>query len=202
MTAVTTPLELSVLTAPIAAIDRRILSQAWYSALGFAQNAEEAGLAAPPRRRSQAAAAEPRDKCPPTRSVPPSLAPLRSSRRVRSKLGNAHPCASRAPHTVVGHSSRGPAAARRDPNSADLGERIARKLVVGLHGHTRTTIKLDGDRGRVHVMLQTHRGRMRIIAICPKRFRGRVAQAIDEARNALASQGIHIDTNGGSVTCK
>lgn len=166
-------LELSVLTAPIAGTDRRSLSQAWYSALypqGRAAGAPAAAacsaapLASRPISRSGASQGE-REKAAPA-----------SSRKARRQ---ALPCAS-------------PAHERRSPN-VPLAQKLIRAFARPRAGVQRAAFSLGENQGRVHVVMHSAGGRVRIIAVCRARSRERVAQALEQARYALCVRGTAID---------
>ncbi len=161
----------SVLSAPLAAIDRRALSEAWYSALHLAKgNAAEA----------------PRSK------------PVKPSGAVHAKAATAP--AQRSTADAVHFPPRAAAQQRDRQNEAQLVERramrspLARKIEsTFLHPSRsvqRATFTIDGTQNRVHIALQTSGSQLRLIAICPPSVRTAVARALEEARYALAERGI------------
>lgn len=171
----TQQLGFSILTAPLAAIDRRSLSQAWYSALH------------PTDGRS---AARP--------MLPRSVVPLPTAAHVRAQPA-AHAASWRGarerPGVVKRRSEPAPIAIsdRRNPRSL-LAQRIARALVAQAKCFRRSGMTLRTPRGRVHVTLQSSDRRTRVIAVCSPALRDAVKRALDEARYALAMRGIAVQT--------
>ena len=173
---ITQQLSVSILTAPLAAIDRRALSQAWYSALhlAHAENARAScghpSSALPFHEREQRHAA--------ARSIP---APARD----RS--------AQRLPKRSV--QSRSAEAPERRAERSSLARRIERMFLDPVRRVNRATFTLDGAQARVHVALQTTASGTRLVAVCPAAVRAGVARALSEARYALAVRGVvlHVD---------
>lgn len=171
---ITRQLEVSILSAPLAAIDRRALSQAWYSALRLA-----------------------RDKRPtPQRHVSNS----RDARaRKRAAIGleahsgdcgevRARPfVAGTEPRLAVYCGSPFAVAERRAPRST-----LARRIESVLFG-PRSQVKRASftiGHGRVHVVLHSKGDRVALVALCSPHLRGIVARALAQARFALAARGI------------
>jgi hypothetical protein len=167
----TEQLGFSILTAPLAAIDRRALSQAWYSALHLAQG-----------KCVQPSSAQPQTSIP---SCDRAARVAEPHDHTRSVERDRHP-KPRVP------ASKSPVAAtpeRRAERSA-LARHIERTFLNPIARPARATFTIDGTRVRVHVALQTTAEGVRIVAVCPASIRGRVSRALDEARYALATQGI------------
>jgi hypothetical protein len=174
MTTLTQPLEISVLTAPIAAIDRRAISQAWYSALGLART----GTA----RASDGA----------LRSAGPASgygcrseehfrgAPLQVRSHAQRRCFDFARSTRRAQDDEVGVRID-----RRTPTRLARG--IERKLLLKPRTPARTTVTIEGERGRVYLTLQSRGKQLRIVAICSKRLSGHVARALDEVRVAACT---------------
>jgi hypothetical protein len=174
----TQQLGFSILTAPLAAIDRRSLSQAWYSALHLAH--------ASPARSS----------CGFTRSKQSTIEsePLRGS--ATSKVVRRGESA--APVVRSGHAtSRIAQGSERRAERSPLARRIERTFLDPVRPSKRATFTIDGTRARVHVALQATVAGVRLVAVCPAAVRSGVARALDEARYALALRGIalRIDVN-------
>lgn len=179
----TQQLPASILTAPLAQIDRRSLSQAWYSALRLAQARgapasplQPSGACEVPRCRSDATASHhlPRERA--VRSV------VTVAFAVPKSSGSAEPSSQ----------------LRARSSLARQIERIfqnARKPVV------RATLTLGRGEGRAYVVLQSSGDRMRVIAICRPADRQRVARALEEARYALAVHGHALETSVGVSSC-
>ncbi len=166
----------SVLSAPLAAIDRRALSQAWYSALHCARAQGRAARPVPdPLRASVEAeggavrAGEVDD-----RSRSHAVA---TERRAAERCGESRDrCAPNVPE-------------RRLARSA-LSQKIERTLLLPAKRAERATFTVDGTNARVHVTLQGAEGELRLVAVCPPALYARVARALEEARYALAARGL------------
>lgn len=169
-------LQISIIAAPLAAIDRRALSQAWYSALHLAHsNARHVKTRAKPLPPS-AVTIDPRtlretstlrQVCVLPRSTP-------TGRSVRDPFGDA----------VAARQARG----RRDetPLARAIGDAFfnARSTVK------RATFSMRGEGGRVHVVLQTKGNRLTLVALCPPQMHDAVARALSRARLSLRARGI------------
>ncbi len=183
MTTLTQPLEMSILAAPLAAIDRRALSQAWYSALGYAASARHPErsehASCHPERSANGVSAKSKDRCNPRRR---SLDSARFTRFARDDKAHAARTAS----------------ARFDASSSDrrrcskLAQRFERKLLPAKRVPMRASVAVAG--GRVHVVLQRNRERLHIVALCPTRLEATVARALAQARYALARRGVAVET--------
>ncbi len=167
----------SILTAPLAAIDRRSLSQAWYSALHLARPSPRSSRGQPSSKQTICA-------------------------RERTQAGET-PCVARPVQRPAGavpkeHALRGSAAPpERRAERSPLARRIERSFLDPARRTDRATFTLDGSSARVHVALQTTASGIRVIAVCPAAIRAGVARALDEVRYALAVRGIalHVDVN-------
>lgn len=169
----TEPLQFSVMSAPLAAMDRRALSQAWYSAL-YRQTA--------PVRAQNLAARNMPSACAPkgalqvsARQTPP---PLQTQMRVRENTAGMI-----QPHAAV---------ERRQIRCA-LARKIERALLHPQSGARSATFRIRGVPGRVHVMLRSGARGLQLIAVCTRDARGQVATALAQARYALAARGITLD---------
>jgi hypothetical protein len=167
----TQQLGFSILTAPLAAIDRRELSQAWYSALHLARDAAPAPEAAAARVLQESTLPRAR------RDRVPEPAVRRSAVRIANRE-------ERTAHRLLSDERE-----RRAPRSM-LARRIERCLLRRPGKVRRATFTLDGTSARVHVTLQFATGGLRLIAVCAPPVRERVRQALEEARYALASRGV------------
>lgn len=172
----TQQLGFSILTAPLAAIDRRALSQAWYSALHLAQASHAQSISA--HGHTDATVCEP-----------------------TQRPEQSHDCAHAGRHDTSARSRaaaselRVAGAPERRAMRSVLARRIERTFLNPLARPRRATFAIDGTRARVHVALQTTPGGMRIVAVCPASIRSRVSRALDEARYALAARGIALSTD-------
>jgi len=169
----------SILTAPLAAIDRRSLSQAWYSALHL--ETRHAPAPGPEARRDPSAPCAPRGR------LPQSSAPAGPRAAMVS--------APRAPRAEMKRSAPDERRAVRSP----LARRIERTFLDPARRVSRATFSVEGTRARVHVTLQSRVAGLRLVAVCPLGVRAQVSRALDQARYALALRGIalQIDLNAG-----
>ena len=173
----TQPLSAGIIAAPLAAIDRRALSQAWYSALHVCHSQPD-GVSAVPRRLP-ARRPQPHRSAPAARTTRLTFAP---NFFVKPAALGRDPRAG-APVT--------PPAERRTRPSA-LATRIERALAAKPQTPKRVAIAIDATGARAYLTLQTTRTGVRVVALCPARLRGAVARALTEARFALAARGIEV----------
>lgn len=175
----TQQLGFSILTAPLAAIDRRSLSQAWYSALHLAS------------AKTQPASTQAR-----TGGVPPRD---RGTRAALSAAGGGakRPISFVPARTVQTANSRPAEAPERRAARSTLARRIERTFLNPVARVQRATFTVEGTSARVHVALQSTKDGVRIVAVCPPSIRTRVSRALDEVRYALAARGIvfHADVS-------
>jgi hypothetical protein len=171
---ITQQLGYSILTAPLAAIDRRALSQAWYSALHLARCGSSGANGPPPIAKAR---------------TPESLPELiqQAGTSHRGQPFAATPRTNDASRTNVEPSER---RALRSP----LARRIERTFLDPARPVRRATFSFavtrEGTRARVHVALQSGASGMRLVAVCPPALRAGVARALDQARYTLAVRGI------------
>lgn len=163
-------LAFDVLTAPLAEIDRRTLSQAWYSALRLAN-----APASPPRR----GVARVVDSAP-ARAAAAAATP----RAVRATVANARAISTSRTREVCEV-----ACDRRSPRT-DLARRIERIVARPLAATRGAFFALRGPYGRVQILLRSHGGRTHLVAVCSPDARDHVARALEQARYALARGGI------------
>jgi hypothetical protein len=181
------PLEVSILAAPLGAIDRRALSQAWYTALRLAPHERSAaGVRSPPRvpapRPLQrwcciASSARPTD----ARAMP--LRPARVATR------------------SVGPGDDGGAALRRRRIAAPLAKRIQYAFTNPSAQVRRATFSMGRGSVRIVVMLQTKGERAVLVAICPPEVSAVVSQALDEVRATLGARGIAVELKAKAARC-
>lgn len=181
---ITEQLQFSVLTAPVATLDRRTLSQAWYSAL----YGNAAKSSAKPKRGGVAVAAATASQ----HSAPGGLGQDRAAQRGVTARAQSAESTNRAAL---------PANERRAPRSP-LARKIERALLRPRTASHKTSFSVDGDEGRVHVLLHARGTQFRLIAICPPKARANVAAALAQARYALAARGIELSAETrGAQTC-
>jgi hypothetical protein len=170
----TRQLQVSILAAPLAAIDRRALSQAWYSALRLARDQQPS----PQTRGRNSRCAEVRKRVGIELLVPGglrSLGPARTSvDGLESRPTARDDAAWRMPD-------------RRVPRTP-LARRIESVLFDPRSQAKRASFTVG--RGRVHVVLQSKGDRVALVALCSPALRGIVARALAQARYALAARGI------------
>lgn len=167
----TQQLGFSILTAPLAAIDRRALSQAWYSALHLAQHA--AGDTSVGKVRAMQ---------PGGSTLHPHAAESRADRAfVRASTAAARTANDAKTVAVPGD--------RRAPRSP-LARRIERRFLDPARRTERATLTIAGNGARVHVAMQSSARGLRLIAVCPRAQRAAVARALEEVRYALAARGL------------
>ncbi len=165
-------LNVTILSAPVAAVDRRALSQAWYSALHLTQAARTDERAFPPQARPGGQEAD------------------AASHGIASCVKSAAPHAARA--TAAKATARTPVmgAAERRAARSRLSRKIERALLHPQRPARRSMLTVDGSKARVAVTLQETTQGLRLVAMCAPHSRAAVARALEEARYALASRGI------------
>ncbi|HUY10940.1 MAG TPA: hypothetical protein VMV73_01625 [Candidatus Dormibacteraeota bacterium] len=172
MNAYTNAISYSVLTAPLAQIDRRALSQAWLSALHLPTTSIASlrnlpdGAGIRPEAHTHFASV-PKAPAPTDACTPPSTRAIRT----RAAFG---PLSS---------------SERRSPQSA-LARRIVAALLAPKSAARRCTLALGAARGRIHLLLGGSDAKLHLIALCAPAVREEVARALHEVRFALAARGI------------
>ena len=180
----TQQLQVSILTAPVGAIDPRALSQAWYSALRLARDGKPERCFASPRSDEF------------NHIVGPA----------RLASSQAHVKA-RAAFVSTGRSRRGSApipsgdaAPERMGMRSSLARRIERAFAESRLPQRRATFSLGHGTARVHVILQTNGDRSALVALCRPDLEPLVSRALAAACQALAARGIagrlHVRTVG------
>lgn len=179
----TQQLEVSILAAPLAAIDRRVLSQAWYSALGLVpQDQRICAVRCPvPARSGACGQARPQDA---------------SETARRTGVGSPRVHVARAERSVVSNDEAKASVLRRRPL---LAARIERAFAGPPSHPKRATFSMGRGSARVHVILQTSGGHATLLAICRPELRAVVGRALAQARFALAARGIGVElqSSGG-----
>ncbi len=165
-----------VLGAPLAAVDRRALSQAWYSALHLA------------RSHSSPAGAGTRSSAP---AGPAAAAHAAASAGRGAVARRVVPLPARAVRRAGLQRSES-AFAQRRATPAPLARRIARGLLARAASGRRLSFTVGAAGARVHlVVAATPRG-VRVVALCPAGVRRAVERALAHARFALAARGIEV----------
>jgi len=180
-TMMTQQLHVSILAAPLAAIDPSALSQAWYSALRFAHGAsaiqQTAGrcvTAARPRASVSTDALRESGR-------QPATVALRGARSMRCEVRAAE-----ADHE------------KRRLARAPLARRIERTFAASTPPQ-RATFSLEHGTARVHVILQTSGERCALVALCRPELEAIVSRALAQAGQALATRGIAIEMRARGV---
>lgn len=164
-------LSFSVLTAPIAQIDRRALSQAWYSAL-YPQHSA-------PRAEGRCAAGRA------AKSASPPRTDTREAQRAPAR--SAQGAVAKAEQQQL---RAGLQCERRAHPSA-----LTKRITGAFYAARRTrhaTLRFGG--ARVQIVLQQRASTVSIVAICSPKHASSVAQALQQARYALAGRGIALQT--------
>lgn len=174
----TQQLGVSILAAPLAAIDRRALSQAWYSALRFSPPAQPALNVRACTARLCALDGGQRIEC-----------GSRTPRNARREL-QAVRIARNTPAAI--HADGEALARRRRAPGSPLAVRIERTFAERSYPK-RATFSLGRGGARVHVILQSTGERTTLIALCRPELRVVVSRALTQARTALAARGISLE---------
>jgi hypothetical protein len=177
----TQQLPASILTAPLAQVDRRALSQAWYSALRLAHGGERSTDCAR-AQGSRGATFEPAKPDPNRRQA--STVASRAARPRRSNAGRAMTTEriEQAPHSR-------------------LAGKIQRAFFTPRSRVERSTFTIEREGARVHVVVQSRGNRVRLIAVCRPADREIVARALARARYALTSGGWMLDGENEEKPC-
>jgi hypothetical protein len=180
----TQQLQVSILAAPLGAIDRRVLPQAWCDALGIARS--RAASAHQGARRIAAGAV--------ARSVSASY------RSEKSAAGQAQTMAARPARTDAARWVFAPIEdGGQDRAIAPLSRRIERRFAGAKMQPQRATFSLGRGSARIHVILQTTGSTATLLAICRPEMRSVVARALAGARLALAARGVAFNAEGEGV---
>ena len=173
-------LEVSVLAAPLAAIDRRALSQAWYSALHVAQRAP---------RQPQSGAARPSHCAVVQPTTMRSVESGTHDHRAGGSVPATHRAGARTSRDAAAVESFGAQRAR-----SQLSRRIELRFASTAQPVARATFSLGRGAARVHIIMQSNGNTARLVAICRPQLRETVARALAEARLALRSRGVAVAT--------
>ncbi len=163
----------SVLSAPLAQIDRRALSQAWISALHLSQ-APSAHRATLPSRAARTAHT--------ARTARPSAPLSPNATGARMQVQARGMGAERIALAIAGGE-------RRSAQSS-LARRIVAVMLAPRNTARRCTLALGGEKGRVHLLLGGSDRRLHLVALCASGVRAEVERALHEVRYALAARGI------------
>ncbi|HEX3368433.1 MAG TPA: hypothetical protein VHS56_02575 [Candidatus Cybelea sp.] len=180
-------LEVSILAAPLAAIDRRALSQAWYSALHLDRKPAQPAVQAAHRSQTDATIVFPLRQCAEPRSLE-RCAELRATQSAALRPMQTQ---------LVPHAVRSAAFRAIFP----LSRRIERTFLRPNAPVRRATFSLGRGGARVHVILQSRAGTVTLVALCRPEMRQFVARALAQARLTLAARGFQSAPlrNGGSL---
>jgi hypothetical protein len=185
----TQQLEVSILAAPLAAIDRRVLPQAWYSALRLARETPSLSVA---RAHRGGGVGNPASRPFPKPSLTATLrrVPVRSAHFSEAEslrvLGDEDWARLRDDRARRWPLARAIENAFSDPRA---------KL-------RRATFSMGRGSARIHVVLQTKGQRAALVALCRPELSGLVARALLQARRALAARGVDVELRAKGVqTC-
>jgi hypothetical protein len=183
----TQQLEVSILAAPLAAIDRRALSQAWYSALHLA--------------RPDRSPVPPRECGPCTLAAPVKAAPKRDAQSPAPR--GAGTSVARSVQTKASKITAQPSPPKipADRDAVPLSLRIERRFAYSASQIKRATFSMGRGEARVHVILQTNGNVATLVALCRPQMRTVVARALAHARFALAARGFILDLEMRGERC-
>jgi hypothetical protein len=170
-------LQFSVLSAPIAALDRRALSEAWYSTLYKQQRRQPMEL--------HAAHCSPLNVTV-SQTVKPSAA-LSDPRHARHDT--------RVTLRGVQSSPISQTDVERRSARLALARKIERRFARARKPLHAAAFVIEGTRGRVQVILQSRGTHVNLVAICSSTARAHVARALEQARYSLALRGIELQTD-------
>jgi hypothetical protein len=183
----TQQLEVSILAAPLAAIDRRVLSQAWYAALRLGRELPQAAGASGVSQRDPL--------CPPVRAA---CVPAPAATQARPP-GLARSHATEEPR--VGEGSGG---GRPRVGSVPRPQQLAGAIEKAFADPAlrRATFSIGRANARIVVVMQTRGNRTTLIALCRPHLTEAVARALAQARVALEARGIGIELRERGIrTC-
>jgi hypothetical protein len=180
-------LELNVLAAPLAAMDPRSLSQAWYSALRLAHPQECRALSPGKKSTSDSSSRVERFSRGDTQALPFRSA---ESRPTRSEL----------PKPPLGVVQQGVTRVA-DRRVFPLSERIERRFAQSRTPVSRATFSMGRGAARVFVIAQTNGNVATLIALCRPEMRALVARALASARFRLTTHGFVIDLQTAPRRC-
>lgn len=172
---ITQDLEFSVLAAPLAAVDRRGLSEAWYSAL-YAQAKPVPVMSCAKNSVTAAQARNGAHLQLPSNGIPTEK-PAPSAATAASRSASATPAG---------------CVERRAPRSP-LARRIERAFLHPKSPVRSAAFALEGETGRVQIILRARGSNLKLVAICPRKASTQVAAALEQARYALARRGIALN---------
>jgi hypothetical protein len=173
---ITEHLQFSVLSAPIASLDRRALSEAWYSALYKQQRPQLTDVHVPHRLPGNMAVAKAVERSAPVTHCSQARHDARVALRdVQLGAVNQNEIERRSPRLPLARNiERAFASPRKQVRAA--------------------AFVIEGTRGRVKVLLQSRGARLNLVAICSSTARAHVARALEQARYSLAVRGIELQT--------
>ncbi len=157
-------------------IDRRALSQAWYSALHLP--ASPGGGASPIRFTASSTLAGAAHASRPAQT--PALSACSSAPTPKTRAVPAAP---------------GPGIVERRGPAGDLARRIERAILrhSGSRPLQAATISVSAGDGRVALLVRTDGATTRIVALCAPHLRDRVDRALAHARFGLAASGLRLE---------
>jgi hypothetical protein len=178
----TEPLRVSVVAAPLAAIDPRALSQAWYSALHLARAGDAGSSASHALQRVQMRA----PRISPTAAHVARLQPERLPLSPAYRAGWARTASS----DTFAHRIRS-ALARRIESA------LARRAGAAARA---TFVVADGSK-RALIVVQTRGSSTHLVAVCAPAQREAIARALAQVRGSLQARGIVLYSRIENAAC-
>ncbi len=187
----------AVLATHLPATDRRVLSQAWYSALHLAEHAPPRARNAP--ARDATTPMQPRASCGMASAnnghEPGTALNARAGKAqptTRSGGGTQFTTASSTSSAAALAAVRPADAAERRAPAGELARRIERALAQRPRGAA-ASFALSAGSGRMRILVRSDGARTRVVALCAPALRERVERALAQARFALAARGVRAE---------
>ncbi|HZZ64193.1 MAG TPA: hypothetical protein VFE17_01720 [Candidatus Baltobacteraceae bacterium] len=168
---ITDHLNFSVLSAPLESIDRRTLSQAWYSALFTAQAASPSRL--PDNKNSLPTTLRPHQKYADANAMRPCPQKPRAGKESAASVGAM---------TVV----------ERRRQTTSLAIKIERALRARRANVSTMAFTIKEGNARVQLLMHGTGARLTLVALCPASAKAHVARALAQARYALSLRGVDL----------
>ncbi|MBV8066992.1 MAG: hypothetical protein JO113_03365 [Candidatus Eremiobacteraeota bacterium] len=173
----TRELEVSILAAPLAAIDRRELSQAWYSALRLATPQCAGGVRHCSGRTGPLA----------------EVVQIRARGSASDRNAGIDARCARFSRCESSRPAEEEDLSRAQRSRSSLARRIERTFADARSRPKRATFSLGRGNARVHIMLQSTGTSAMLLALCRPEVRAVVRDALAQARALLAARGISLE---------
>jgi hypothetical protein len=171
----TEQLRVSVVAAPLAAIDPRVLSQAWYSALHVARTAPSRPLSAQANR------------APVANVMRPSLSAAARDMRQNGVVASPR---SRGVAQSIGSTD-----VRSDRTPSRMARGIERALTRPQRPPCRAAFVVGDGAARALIVLQSRGDRTYLVAMCAPERRETIARALAQVRLSLAARGFAFESH-------